>query len=863
MAQVLIGLKPPVNGNIPATGELTGGMTRATLMGQFSTWVWIERIGARMGKNGSATAWMQPAVWSGGSAPGPLVGKAKMQAVTTYWPSLGGSSGGSNHEADVEGGPVLVAPWTNLYGGIFGDANDGTFGQNWTPGATMWQRGTPGSPVRPIPDPFNHSSANTQAKMHVWAVGTPNSTPRPPKPVSPGSGGVTSDPIPTITVAFDDADIGRGDYATKHQIDLYDRVTGTLVDGSGVVTASGLQASWAPDDPLPAGEYTVRAYMWDRAGAKSAAGSWHFTVNAGGSVVDLTLAPAVGTTPDGAAVYNDTDPDWVSAGWTHGDGESTDQWEWRIVNADTKAEVRETVGGPFEVAPGDMLWPNYVPEWSALPPGPTRYIWQVRARDALGSWSEWADSPPFVINAAPTITSATPAAGYTTAQRPLLEVEVSDPTDTPASLNVTFTVEGVEHPGAYRAPNRYTYQVTASDVPGYAAIDWSAEASDQWGLSSAAMATRTVNYVAPPDVTVTSPGAVEPTAHPTITATVDRPITGYRATIRDTATGATHFTSGDVQATGQAISHAVDEASGDGNLRNATDYELELTVDTSDGLRAIAYVPFRVEYPAPAPPADAAATTVAASIYDAETPWYPAQYPNVTLSWTRVDESDVPDADWQRYVVLRDDGDGYGRRWTLENRDQTELVDTSPPSGHPVTYYLTFERYVNDRLDTIQSKAARFDMTVTLRHVTITSEEADGPAVALPFWRNRRDTLNIDTGAMQGIGRRAPYGFQAPTEYEGARGSFRPLDHPDGLYSATGQAETIKTLAKPTEDENGRIGPRRLWFRDPEGRAFRFMFRKGPETEPQHNGTWNEVDVEGHEIDGGDRVPVVAPEDVV
>lgn len=843
MASLVMGYRP---GDLArGVGTMAGGYSRATYLGKTTQPLWVRRGGVRMGRNQSATAWAAPCLWAGSSAtsgPGTLLARTATQPLTTFMASDDRATG-RNVEADVIAS-VLVPAGTHLYGGPWVSSGDISHGQD-NSGATMWQRtGMAGAP----PSPFGGGSLGPQGRIDTWWIFDTNITPGMPTVITPANGSVTVDPSLDITIRFVDAN--PGDRVAKWLIELYDSTNTSLLVTSGVQDAtSGQRASgevtWNPGT-IAVRPYRGRAYMWDDANAKSQARVWSFTINSGGTATSLTLATGAGDRDD-VRVYNTGRPASVTATWTHDSGEHTAHWDWRIVDADTGAIVRATVGGDFDVAPDATLSPNFVPAWADLPAGTRRYAWEVQTTDALGGVSGWVRSPVFIINAAPTVTLTAPADGSYTAQLPVVRLTMADVTDEPASLVHVVEIREKSGPGPWLAipANRrtrdgttVTAQASTPEVPAYGAYEVRATITDPWGLAVTS-AIRTVNYVAPPAVTITAPVGTIATGTPTVTATVDRSIATYRVTVENAFSREVAYDSGDVVGTGTTISEVIPA----GIIRNQTDYRTLLDVTTTDTLSVHVEQEWRLEYVPDPPMTGVTLATGAASIFDGGE--YP-QEPNIGMGWDRVGEATVSDTDLIGIVIRRYIGDIKQREWLIPNREVTALVDRSPASGELYRYTASYRKYVNAGADVVESEPVELPGLVTILHTTITSETGDR-AATLKYWRSRRVPQVIDVEARVPLGRSTPYAFQSATSYDTVRGTFRPKRADDGSYDAQQLVEAMRALAAPEPLPDGTTGPQALWYRDPH-RCFRFAFTKGIEADDQHTDDWTEIDVEGVEV---------------
>lgn len=832
-------------------GELITGVTRITYLGKTTQPLWTSRGGLRMGKNQSATAWGAPVLFSAPTdTPTSLSLVARTDVMALTVTMTNDRSTGHNYEGAVQS-PQLIPANTHLWGGGWSSSGDINFGQDAS-GALMREwNGSGGAPPNTITTSSGNYSSSPQGRMDTWWIFETNATPGSPVVIAPPSGGSTSDISPDIIVKF--VDSNPGDSVSKWLIELFDETNSSLLYSSGVTNAptgvSGDTITWNPGN-IQTRAYRGRAYTWDSAGAKSPSRTWPFTVNAGGSVTSPILNGAVGTNANGDVVYNSTRPSSVTFTWTHQSGESTSTWNWRIVNAVTGAVVRSAVGGSFTVAPGATLSPNYVPEWTDLPRGSTRYAYEVQVEDALGGVTDWTRSPVFVVNASPSIGAFSPSDNFSQTTRPELVVDVSDATDSASSLTATFDVGGVSRAGSFRAPNQFVYQTTELDLPAPTiALDWDVDVVDPWGRS-ASLGEKTVNYVVQPSVTLTSPVGTIAIGAPTIAASVDRTVSSYRARITVHGTDVTVVDTETQPGSGSSISHPVPA----GILRNATDYQLHLEGQTSDGLTFTVIQVFRVEYTPEPHLDDVALELMPSSVFDQG---QHSQMPNVQITHGRLDESDISDTDFIGYVYRRYDGNGLGREWLVRNREVLGLVDRS--AGHGLhSWYVGYRHYVNAGADIVDSEMVKATAMVNIRHTVITHDESD-VAVTFKFWRERRVEQQVGTEVIVPLGRQKPYGFQSPTRYDRIRGVFKPLSEELDLYTAQQIAETAREMAAMDIRPDGTEQPKPLWYRDPRGRVLRVIFEAGVVSVDDHLLDRGELEITLSEIDNPEIIPMAEP----
>ena len=200
------------------------------------------------------------------------------------------------------------------------------------------------------------------------------------------------------------------------------------------------------------------------------------------------------------------------------------------------------------------------------------------------------------------------------------------------------------------------------------------------------------------------------------------------------------------------------------------------------------------------------------------------QEPNVELGWDTVDDVTVPDAEWVGYLVTRTSADGEVTQWTVADRNQPGMTDTTPAGGVEYTYTVQYQHIFNT-VDVLNSAPVALTATVDVRHATITSDNPDDPAVTLHFWDERGVRLHVGVEEVELLGQATPETWHARTDYDRISGTFTPIDDQsgNGYYTARQIIDAVRTLARPITDENGRVVPRSLTYRDPKGRNLRVV----------------------------------------
>lgn len=819
-------------------GVMNADTARVTYMGSFSTATWVTAVGARLGRYAGSNATAQVIYYDMAgptSSPSTLFYASSSKTISAYWPDSAGPAGGSNYEWSVTGLPVAAG--RKLGGGVRADTATLSHGQD-NSGARMYFDDVATS----APNPFNEDSDSPQGKMSVWMYGVSNRKPNAPGIVSPSSGATTIDPTPDITISFSDPDEAYGDQFGKYRVELWNDANDTLLYTSGVVTTNPTQkstrrATYTVPSTLAAGTYTVRAYTYDHFGVSSSARIWKFVVNTGGTFEDIAVRALdiAGTNAAGVHITNSVNPDPTGV-WVHDSGQSTVTVEMRVVNYTTGAVVRTAAAVASVVADGGTFNAPYQDSgvggsWANLPRGSTIYAFELRAEDALGSWSDWERGAPFMVNAYPVVAyeSPTPADDAYTSEYPTITLTVVDDTDALGShtaefLNSTDGVSFTYYPMVNVGGGMYQIVTTAAQFPALDTYEWSTRIEDAYGLVTAT-STRALNLVSPAVVTITAPTGTITTGTPTVTATVDRTVSQYRVVVTDDATGATTYDSGVQTGSGSSVSHAIPAAT----LYNETDYTLGLWVKTSDTLETTEAGTFRVEYVAPAAMTNVALDTVASSDFDLGVM---PQEPNVEMTWDIVEVATVPDAEWVGYLVTRTSADGEVVQWEIADRYQPGMTDTTPAGGVEYTYTVQYQQVIND-VDVVRSEPVNLTATVEIAHVTITSENPDDPAVTLHFWEDRGVSLNIGVEEVELLGQATPETWHSRVDYDRISGTFTPISDTsgNGFYSARQVVDAVRTLARPITDENGRVVPRSLTYRDPKGRNLRVVIMAVEETD--------------------------------
>lgn len=832
------GYKP--TGNARGVGVIGADDARVTVAGSIASAAWLTAAGVRAGRSGAGSTTIKIIGYNFvGSSPGARIFETASFPVNTFM-SSGDPAGGTNYERAFGTGVFVPAGTTIALGIQNSGANLVSYGQS-NSGAMMYYYSGSG-----VPDPFNETSASPQGQFDAWVEWTANRAPLAPTMLYPVDNEIITDTTPTLRVQFNDPDSSLGDQVYSYKIDVWNEANTTrLVAGVVTSTDSTMKSTGIVEHTLAAltpATYTLRVNLYDRAGVASPTSTTKVSINSGGAFVNLQMAGAfIAGTSGSNIVTNSTTPEFTAT-WTHGSAEATQTIKARIRNLDTNTLYRAEKSSAVVVANGvaqTFTFSNLGTTWSAMATGSTRYAIEVSAIDALGGATGWVQSAPFIVNATPSIAVATPANGITVAQIPALSITVTDANDNADAMTVVMQVRPAAGswtavPTSNAGGGVYTGTPTVLQMPGYAAYGWKVDVTDPWGLTTS-LSERVINYVAPPAFSALSPsdGETIETGTPTITATIDRTITAKRTIIKRADTGSIAYDSGSIAASGTLFSQVVPSA----QLPNEVEYDLILSVLASDGLTGTSETTFTVSYPSDEYMQGTTATAIHSSIFDIKSDGIPEQFPNVELTWERVDESVVSNEDWQ-HVILYRTGGGISRRWYIYDRNQTSYIDTEALPNADHSYFIGYEKYVNDGLDTVASKLAMHTISVVVNHSTITSLDPDDPAATLHFWRDRGDELQTDVTVVPILNEVDPDVWFGPGERSTISGSFEVQDDPAGNYTARDIVEAAYSLARPVRDLDGEFVPRTMFYRDPK-RAFQFVMTS-ISRDDQHD-WWREV----------------------
>lgn len=818
-----LGHKP--SNKAPGCGEMLAGRARATYLGYFNQNVWATKVGIRMGRNTSSAAQAAPAFWNVNSnnAPTTLFYSPPTKSITAYMAGNDPMTG-TNYEWPVTNLPI--ASGHKLAGGPWADDGAGSiaYGQD-NSGAMMYFDNSATS----VPNPFNISSSSPEGKISVWIEAEPNRAPNTPEVVEPVPNTTTIDTTPTIKVKFHDPDIAYGDQLAKYKIEIWNEANTTRLQASGVQNATSQMksdrvAEWTAST-LSAGTYTVRATLYDHFGTPSPTVMWKFSINAGGaaSMMDLYGPDKAGTRPNGVRVMNTARPGGT-ARWDHQSGADALRYWIRIVKPFPlpATVVRSAVLIDNDKEDGELFAYGFASGWADLPADGTLFNYEIQFEDEFNSLSPWTTGPFFEINAAPVIAPVGPADGKYVVDPPTLSASAYDPNDDTASLTMTCEVRPKGGGSTVTVPvtpstqyeGLYFAQATTSHMPNLVTYEWRFIATDPWGASKATD-WQEVTRTTAPTLNVASPSGTITTGAPFVDWTLDRTQTKYRVRIWGKDTSILYWDSGLVSSSTTSVTVPA------GKLRNNIEYDGEVYVETADGLNATKTFTFKVQYTAPSAMSNVTFTTVASSIYDGAQPGLAAQEPNVKISWDKVDTTTVSDADWIGYVIYRE-VDGQAIETLITNRDQTEFIDTTPLHQVAYDYHVTYRKYINAGVDTIEATPVTQTMSVAIQHTTITSLNPDEPAVTLHYWEDRTVPLQTDVVLVEVLGQEKRIGFQGVRNDERVEGEFIAVDDRSGsnLFTAQDVVEDVKDLARPMRDEHNRPRPRRLFYRDPKGRGF-------------------------------------------
>lgn len=847
-------------------GEMATGTTRASILGSFQQATWVTSISWWGGRSGNTNAQAGPAVYAvnGSNELTTRLWYGGTQTVTQFMspsdPTTGGLMTRPVSNLLLLGGQVVAGAIANASGGSLAYGQDNS-------GHPMHYASSA------APSPWAYRATNpilAQGKIHVSLEGVTNRAPNRPTITSPLNNSQTVDTTPTVSFSFSDPDSTYGDYIAAYRVEVFNETnTSRLHDSGWTNTSSGEQSAGAASYTLPTlstgQQVRIVVTVRDRAAAVSLPAEIRLSIITAGTFTPVGISNDAGSVQvDGIGtvrVITNTQPTFV-AQWNHSGGLAADTVDVRIVKVSDGSVYRAIWTDTTNVnsgANGTYLFSST--GWAALAAGDTVYRYEIRGTDTDGGVSAWAQSQPFMVNAAPTVFLASPGDGATRSTVPSVTAILSDATDDQSTLTVSFEFEHIASTDTFEMPGRYVstglayWGETLDTVArinkllfftthSYGDYRWRVLATDPWGATLTG-AWRTFTYAEPPQVTVTNPAdeSTITTGTPTITATVDRTLAKYRITIKRADYGTPIYDSGEVDNATSSISHDIPG----GVLPNKVDYDLTIWVRTADTLENSVTTQFTLEYEPPDVMTGVTAEAVRASEFDRGQPSLPEQLPNVELHWDLIDIETVDDEDWLWVNVYRISGDGRNRHWRITDRNQTAFTDTTPAANVPHDYYVGYERKINDGLDTIESVLAKFTVNVTILYTTITSEFADDPAVALHYWNEREVEPVTDIELVEVFGEPAPVAFQGVTDYDVLSGEFMTLDDRsgEGWYSARDVVDAVRELKgiQPVTLEEAVInavsatlgqgivyGPtaRTLTLRDPKGRVIPGIITRGP-----------------------------------
>ena len=862
MATTIIGRKP----SQPDLGYGTSasGVARGSIMGRVTSHSWLIGFGGRMGRVTGTT----PSVTLGAyTAPSGIV-TTRLGVSGPISPStlMADAWSGADYTSRPAA-PIKIASGTDLALTYLATGASVTVGQD-NSGHRLAERSGQSS----LPTPFNATSNDPQGKLSLWAELQANRPPETPSGLAPANN-ATVTTTPTLGADFRDPDeelpgfaLGSADKVSAYRFEVWDSAKTSRLQDSGKLSASGGQqtarrATWTPS-ALASGRYVMRCTMWDQFDVPSPVAEWVVTVTLGGAVSTPTMQGgfSLGTNPAGYDVIASTTVVF-DATWTHASGISMDTVTTQCVDAKTGA-----VTGVWEYAKAATNNQAFsvTPLTTGMVAGGT-YRFQIRGRDTNGFWSPWATSAPYVVNKTPDTPSLlTPAGSYKT--RPPLYVSAKDVND---QMSLTYEIavrpQGNSGNGSVIPGGRMEYNPSpavmiadfgeqqanviltslalgdalsgttsgyarglpnATEMASYGDYEYRSRAIDPWNAASAWSAWRAVTWVAPPTITITSPGTTITTATPNVTVTSSRTMQDIRLFVFESVSGKTVHDSGVVAASGTTHTRTVPA----GVLRNGVTYTFTVWVTTTDGMQGIGTKDITLSYTPPTALASVTATPVPGPFEPAGDP---SQWSRIEVAWSQATVGQVSNNEWGGYLVTRVDlatGDSV-QLATAPTRDSTVFLDVLPETGVAYRYDVTYLALKNN-LDLVESVPKSAEASVTLSNTVLTALDGSGLGVPLRYWDGRNVRHVRDQETIETFGAK-PVVFAGPTAYRIASGDFVALDDEYGTYTSGEVIDAVIELSRPALDDEGRHLPRLLWYRDPRGRSFPCVM-DGPDENDEH-----------------------------
>ena len=838
----------PTFGRKPAdadigVGAIGANIVRGSIAGRVSANGWLYLFGARVGKQTAG----------GGATYAQALYRASAGTITTKDGESGNIAatavmdwaGAGVNQTVKPTAPIMVSK--NIDYALLIRCVSGALAHGMDHSGTVLHDRATGS----FPSPLAATDVRPEGRISAWCEIQNNRAPKTPSNLTPKAGAIVTT-SPTLGADFRDDDevlpgfaLGTADKIKQYTFEVWNAAKTTRLQTSGLANATGPQqtarrVTWTPTT-LASGSYVARCTVYDQFGTPSPQAEWSFTISSGGAVgPEIAPAHIAGvqglydlTNKSGATGNGLT----LNATWSHSGSLAATSSKHRIkagggtvVRAEITVAVSVASGGStsftFTNGSGDFS------SWAVLTAG-QRYTWETQFQDSAGAWSQWVSTAPFVINGAPGVPTSLLPAPKAYSEYILLSAVIGDPNDAAETLMGEFMVRpagvgsGVLVPVARRSfsNGRHYAQLAAAELPSYQAYEWQVRGVDPWGLAGSYTTWQSFTYAAPPVITFTSPGSGAVLNHgtPTIAFTVSMAMLRYRIRIFDNVSGALAYEYGlDTGAT--SGSHTVAA----GVLRNLKTYKIEVEVTSSSGLIGRATRLFSISYSNPAAVSEI-------TVVRTPGPFEPAQpsssWSQIDISWTEPSLSDAPALEFQGYVLrIKAISTGVETIAALiGSRSERAFTFRVPTSGETYDFSVTYlvER---NQVDTVESLPRTGTGGVALMDTVIVTLDDDGLGAPLRFWESREVDWITEIEIVPSWTEH-PIGFQGAANSNVISGTFLVKDDELGSYKAGDIVAAVRQMAGPRIDDEGRLRPRVIAYRDPRGRNLIVMLSKGKESD--------------------------------
>lgn len=615
-------------------------------------------------------------------------------------------------------------------------------------------------------DPFGATSITTQGALDMWAAYEPNV-----KPTTTFGTMVPTGSITSLTPAFfgdwDDANEAQGDTPNLYQIQLRQvgqtslKWNSTYGFSSTEKTAKQFSRAYEGSALSGGTSYEWRYRVTDQFDAWSDWSAYKtFTVSSTGSV--STASPNGGPL---SKQETQTPGPWLGL-WTHGSALSTDRVQVRVWRAGASQtgtpyrispEIVKTVANNAQISVtwAETTFANFA--WG------DSLVYEMRARDTGGNWSNWSGQRSFTINASPTVPALyQPANGAIRTALPLLQAVSIDSDDDPGSgFAVSVRIKNAAGTVLFtRAMTRngstgiWEYQTTGTDLASFATYKWDAQATDGTVTTIFSPSEYSFVYASGPTVTITAPteNQVLTTNTPTITYTQNQTQVSHALNLYLYAGGVRGERVYWVDTTAQA---AAAGAGGSfpipaGVLHDGLGYEAEIISTNNVALPGSALRHFTVDFPTEAAPAGIEVSAIPVgndpvpSAVLVSFPAYPGTYTLLgTLIYRRVAGTAFSTAE-----LLND---------PLAS-SQTTFIDYYPLSGVTYTYSVAYS--LIQGTDERESALAEANAGVTLESVVLNSASDGSKHCALRYGQPFKITPQTDRVELLPWGQTLPHVFE-------------------------------------------------------------------------------------------------------